>query len=339
MIPETIDTWERVTWKEELREAVSGVDRLLALLGLRESDLGAGVILDSDFPLRVPASFVRRMEPGNPRDPLLLQVLPLASEQETVAGFTADPLLESTYNPVPGIVHKYRGRALLITSPACAIHCRYCFRRHFPYADNNPGKRAWRRSLDYIAGEDSITEVILSGGDPLTSDDRHLAWLAGEIANIPHVRRLRIHTRLPVVIPQRVDDDLLRWLGDSRLQLAVVLHANHPGEIDAELGRAVARLRNTGATVLNQTVLLRGINDSPDALVSLSERLFSIGVLPYYLHMLDPVAGAHHFRVEDDTASALYSAMKSRLPGYLLPRLVRDVPGARSKVYIEPQNQ
>ena len=338
MIPQTIDSWQGFTWKEELRDAVSDVRQLLDMLDLRASDIAGGVTLASEFPLRVPASFIRRMEPGNPNDPLLLQVLPLAREAEPFPGFTGDPLRETEHNPVPGVVHKYHGRVLLIATPTCAVNCRYCFRRHFPYDDNNPGRRYWRESLAYIGADATISEVILSGGDPLASNDRHLSWLVEQIEKIPHVRRLRIHTRLPVVIPRRIDDDFLAWVDRTRLQTSVVLHINHPNEIDAELDLAVQRLRPLGIPALNQTVLLKDINDDADTLIQLSEKLFSIGVLPYYLHLLDPVAGAHHFRTADGHIGAVYSEMRRRLPGYLLPRLVKDVPGRSSKMYIDTQN-
>jgi EF-P beta-lysylation protein EpmB len=282
--------------------------------------------------------FLNLMAKGDPEDPLLLQVLPSNRERLKVEGFSPEPLLESAYNPVPGIIHKYQGRVLLITTPACAIHCRYCFRRHFPYEDNTPGKSQWQKSLAYIGENSSISEVILSGGDPLACDDRHLEWLVQQIEAIPHIKRLRIHSRLPVVIPSRIDDHLLRWLGATRLKVAVVLHLNHPNETRGELKSAVSKLNRQGIAVLNQTVLLKGINDTADTLVELSEALFAIGVLPYYLHLLDPVEGASHFDLDEINARSLFLDMQKKLPGYLLPRLVRDVPGQQSKVTIAPQN-
>lgn len=337
MIPQTIAAWQTSSWKDELREAVTDVGHLLEILGLSDSELSCKVTRSSHFPLRVPRSFINRMKPGDPEDPLLLQVLPLAREQEERSGFSKDPLQEQNFNPVSGIIHKYSGRALVVTTPACAINCRYCFRRHFSYSANNPGKKHWLNSLEYIAREKSISELILSGGDPLTADDQHLSWLATEIEKIPHVRRLRIHSRFPVVIPSRIDEDLERWVTGTRLETVFVLHINHPNEIDDNLTAAITRLREKKVPVLNQSVLLKGVNDCVETLVELSERLFSSGVLPYYLHLLDPVDGAAHFDIPSGRARKLHNEMRKQLPGYLLPRLVRDVPGTSSKTHINSQ--
>lgn len=311
---------------------VSSYHELLHLLDLGDSPLAA---MDfPGFPLRVPRPYIARMEKGNPDDPLLKQVLPVAEETVAMAGYGEDPLEESSHNPVPGLIHKYFGRVLLVTSPACAIHCRYCFRRHFPYQDNNPGKGQWRRALDYIATDDSISEVILSGGDPLSASDSHLQWLVERIADIPHVRRLRVHSRLPVVIPARIDDHCLSWLTGTRLQPVMVLHCNHGNEIDEGVRAMVARLRARDIPVLNQAVLLRGVNDSVDALAALSERLFTAGILPYYLHLMDAVAGAGHFDLDRERALGLYQQLEARLPGYLVPKLVREIPGEASKTQV-----
>ncbi len=329
-----MDGGHHLRWKQELRDAVTRPEQLLAMLGLGDSQLAKQLADLPDFPLRVPMPYIRRMGHGDPNDPLLRQVLPLGKELLPAPGFDRDPLRESRYNPVPGIVHKYQGRVLLITSPACAVHCRYCFRRHFPYDDNNPGKEQWRQSLHYIARDPSISEVILSGGDPLAANDSHLAWLVRELATLPHVKRLRVHSRFPVVIPSRVDDACLAWLTATRLIPVMVLHINHPREIDDEVAAMVGRLRDAGLTVLNQTVLLRGVNDHSTVLSRLSEDLFQAGVLPYYLHLLDPVAGAAHFEVEQHRALALHGSLRAGLPGYLVPRLVRDLPGAPAKTVI-----
>jgi len=334
IIPQTNTPWQPPAWKEALSGAITGAGDLLDLLGLGDSPLAARVAELPAFPLRVPLAYVRRMEYGNPDDPLLRQVLPLDLELRETPGFVADPLGESHHNPVPGIVHKYRGRVLLIASPACAVHCRYCFRRHFPYEDNTLGKHQWQPALDYIASNSAIAEVILSGGDPLAANDQHLSWLVTQLAAIPHVRRLRVHTRFPVVIPARIDEPCLAWLTATPLITSVVLHVNHGREIDREFTAMVARLRERGITVLNQAVLLRGVNDSADALIDLSEGLFAAGVLPYYLHLLDPVAGAGHFAIPEARAIALHRALREALPGYLVPRLVRDVPGAPAKTPI-----
>lgn len=319
-------------WQESLRTAVRSVGELLELVGL---DPGRIAVLDGtglDFPLRVPRAFVSRMRPGDPDDPLLKQVLPAALEASPVPGFRDDPLEEARVAPVPGLLHKYRGRVLLVVTGACAVHCRYCFRRHFPYGEHPPGNPGWRRALDYVAGDACIEEVILSGGDPLSVSDPKLAWLAGAIADIPHVRRLRIHTRLPVVLPERVDRALVGWLAPMPLQKAVVLHVNHPREIDGEVRRALRRLAAAGATLLNQAVLLRGVNDRVQILQDLSEALFASGVMPYYVHLMDRVRGAAHFEVDEMIARDLIGELATRLPGYLVPRLVREIPDASAKV-------
>lgn len=318
-------------WRRLLAQGVGSVDELLDLLELPREDLDPEGAL-GDFPLKVPKGFVARMRKGDPRDPLLLQVLPQAREADPVPGFTADPLGESGVSPRPGLLHKYRGRALLVVTGACAIHCRYCFRRHFPY-DGHVGMDRWASAVEHLAADPSITEVILSGGDPLVVTDRRLSELAREIAAVEPVRRLRIHTRLPVVLPERVDADLLEWLCGTRLTPVMVIHANHPNEIDASVAAALRRLRDAGVTLLNQAVLLAGINDDADALAELSERLFeAAGVLPYYLHALDRVAGAAHFEVPEARARELVGSLTARLPGYLVPRLVREVAGAASKI-------
>lgn len=287
-----------------------------------------------DFPLRAPHAYVSRIERGNPEDPLLLQVLPLPQELEVHPGYTEDPLEESDSNPCPGLIHKYHGRVLLILSSSCAIHCRYCFRRHFPYQANTPSKKDWQQALTYIHGDTSITEVIYSGGDPLASNDRQLQWLTEQIASIPHVKRLRIHSRLPIVIPDRITPQLLQWLTATRLQTSMVVHCNHPNEIDAAVGNALYQLKIAGVTLLNQTVLLNGINNCSNTLTTLSDKLFSHGVLPYYLHLLDKVAGAAHFDVSDTEAIALHNQLMNQLPGYLTPRLVRESPHFGHKVPI-----
>jgi EF-P beta-lysylation protein EpmB len=283
------------------------------------------------FPLRVPRGFVARMRPGDPHDPLLRQVLPLGDECLTQEGFGPDPVGDSVAMVAPGVLHKYEGRVLLTATGACAVHCRYCFRRHFSYSEANACADHWRGALTYIAGDTTITEVILSGGDPLTLSDRRLAEFTEKLAAIPHVQRLRMHTRLPIVLPERVNDELIGWLGGTRLKTIVVVHANHANEIDAAVRAAVARLKAAGVALLNQSVLLRGVNDSAEALAELSTSLFDAGVLPYYLHLLDRVQGAGHFEVDETVARDLMTQLNARLPGYLVPRLVREVSGAPAK--------
>ena len=322
-------------WRQELADAVCDPAELLDLLGLDHAGLPAARAAARRFPLRVPRGFVARMRRGDPADPLLRQVLPLGAELDEVAGFGADPVGDLASRRATGLLTKYRGRALLVATGACGVHCRYCFRREFPYADENPRADGWRAALDAIAADASLSEVILSGGDPLSLSDRRLAELAAAIAAIPHVERLRLHTRQPVVLPSRVDDALLGWLSASRLRTVIVLHANHAHEIDGAVRAATAALAATGATLLNQSVLLRGVNDSAAALVALSEALFAAGVLPYYLHQLDRVRGAAHFAVPDAEAIAIHAAAAERLPGYLVPRLVREVAGAPRKLPLE----
>lgn len=323
-------------WRRAQAEAVTDPRELLALLGLPADLLPAAQRAADLFGLRVPRGYVARMRPGDPRDPLLLQVLPLGAELREVPGYGADPLAEGEAAPRPGLLHKYRGRVLLVVTGACAVHCRYCFRRHFPYGEASPGWSGWGEVLGHVADDPEVREVILSGGDPLSAADERLAELVARIEAIPHVERLRIHTRTPVVLPERVDEGLLAWLGGTRLRPVVVVHANHAREIDGSVRAAFGRLRGAGATVLNQSVLLAGVNDSADALAELSEALFAAGALPYYLHLLDRVQGAAHFEVPEARARRLVGEVAARLPGFLVPRLVREVPGAPAKVPVAP---
>lgn len=334
-------------WQRALGDAVSSVGELLELLGLESPQLPSWSSLDvqpaetaaRDFPLRVPRGFVARMRRGDAADPLLLQVLPTAAEPVGTPGFTADPLAESddaaAFSPLPGVLHKYRGRALLLVTGACGVHCRYCFRRHFPYAEHTPRGDGWGPALAWLASNPGVEEVILSGGDPLAVGDEKLTRLVAGLDAIPHLRRLRVHTRMPVVLPERVDTALLGWLGGTRLSPVVVLHANHARELDGAVEAAISRLRAAGATVLNQAVLLAGVNDSVAAQCELSRALFSAGALPYCLHLLDRVAGAAHFEVPEARARELQRDVMAELPGYLVPRLVREVPGAPYKVPLD----
>ncbi len=319
-------------WQQIWREAVTDPVELLRLLDLSAHAADLLPPADTGFALRVPRGFVARMRRGDPADPLLLQVLPQAAELGEVPGFTRDAVGDLGARAANGLLHKYDGRALLIATGSCAVHCRYCFRRHFPYAEETAAANRWQLALGHLRADASIGEVILSGGDPLSLSTPKLAELTQALTSIPHVRRLRIHTRLPVVLPERVDAEFGGWLAALPLQKVVVLHANHPQEIDPAVADACAALRAAGATVLNQAVLLRAVNDDADVLAALSERLFEAGVLPYYLHQLDRVAGAAHFEVPDDVALALVDALRTRLPGYLVPRLVREVAGAPSKL-------
>ena len=322
---------DKALWQQQLSQGIASPSELLRALSLPQTlldDINVGHQL---FATRVPRAFVARMQPGDINDPLLKQVLPLAIEARSAPGFSLDPLEESGANPLPGVLHKYHGRVLLIAAGTCAVNCRYCFRRHFPYADNTPAMSAWQTALDYIHADSSISEVILSGGDPLMRNDRNLQQLVNAIAGIEHVNTLRIHTRLPVVLPDRITEGLLSTLS-SRLRTVMVIHANHANELDDGVARVMQRCQQAGITLLNQSVLLAGINDNAETLIDLSRRLFAIGVLPYYLHLLDKVQGVKHFDVSDDKAHALVARMQAKLPGYLVPKCVREVPGAMNKV-------
>lgn len=328
-IPVQPDTPRR--WQALWREAVRDPRELLALLGLGALAEGLSEAAARQFPLRVPRGFVARMRPGDPHDPLLRQVLPVLDEECVVPGFGLDAVGDTAARRGGGVIHKYNGRALLIATGSCAINCRYCFRRHYPYAEDTAAAAGWREAVARVAADPSIHEVILSGGDPLSLADHKLAELTDALRAVPHLRRLRVHTRLPVVLPERVDEGLLAWLGDLPWPVAVVVHANHAREFDAAVDAAMARLRGAGVTLLNQAVLLRGVNDSVDALADLFERGHDAGVLPYYLHQLDRVAGAAHFEVDDATALSLHAAVAARLPGYLVPKLVREIAGQPGK--------
>ena len=326
-------------WQVALRDAIRDPGELFALLGLPESPLEEARGAAADFRLLVPRGYAARMRHGDPHDPLLLQVLPQGRERVAVPGYVSDPVGDLAAEAAPGVLHKYRGRVLLIATGACAVHCRYCFRRHFPYSDSNPARDAWRDALDYLGAHPEVDEVILSGGDPLVLGDDKLAALVGELERMPQLRRLRLHTRLPIVLPERVGDELLGWARRSRLQIVCVVHANHANELDATVEQSLRSLRNAGVHLLNQSVLLRGVNDSAPTLAHLSERLFACGVLPYYLHLLDPVAGAAHFNVEDCDALAIMDGLRARLPGYLVPRLVREESGAAAKTPVTAPSQ
>lgn len=322
-------------WQNALQDIITEPGELLELLHLDRSLLAAAKRVAKCFPLRVPREFIARMQPGDPRDPLLLQVLPLHAElSPSPPGYSKDPLQEQNANPVPGLLHKYQGRVLLTVAGGCAIHCRYCFRRHFPYEDNNSGRAGWQNIHDYIADDPLIKEVIFSGGDPLVANDDYLYDLASNLASIPHLTTLRIHTRLPIVIPSRITTSFCDWMNKLGLKTVVVVHCNHPNEIDDSVQSALMMMKNAGITLLNQAVLLRGINDEAKCLIQLSEVLFAAGVLPYYLHLLDPVEGAAHFEVPELEARRIHQQVQAALPGYLVPRLVREEAEASEKILL-----
>lgn len=311
---------------------ITDLDSLCAILEIDPRDPRLATVTQKNFPLRVPHSFVRKMQKGNINDPLLLQILPLQQELLAVPGYTQDPLEEKQFNPLPGLLHKYYGRVLLVVTGGCALHCRYCFRRHFPYEEHSLNLSDWQKIFNYIAQDTSISEVILSGGDPLLLKDKILADLLKKLAAIPHLTTLRIHSRFPLVVPQRLTSDLAEILSSTRLKSILVIHANHANELDDEVKNGLTLLRQKLIPVLNQSVLLKGINDDAQSLIHLSQRLFDAGVLPYYLHLLDKVQGVTHFAVSKEQAQDLIRKISARLPGYLVPKLVMEVPGAQGKV-------
>lgn len=333
----TLNTPSREEWLLQLADVITDPDELLQLLNIDASaELLAGREARRLFALRVPRAFAARMEKGNPNDPLLRQVLTAQEEFIAAPGFTTDPL-EEQHSVVPGLLHKYRNRALLLVKGGCAVNCRYCFRRHFPYADNQGNKRNWQAALDYIALHPELDEIIFSGGDPLMAKDHELDWLIGELEAIPHIKRLRIHSRLPVVIPARITDTLAARLARSSLQILLVNHINHAREIDDAFRAAMTQLRQAGVTLLNQSVLLRGVNDNAQTLADLSNALFDASVMPYYLHVLDKVQGAAHFMVSDDEARQIVRELLTLVSGYMVPRLAREIGGEPSKTPLDLQ--
>ena len=324
------------SWQHFLSNTLDTPEALLTYLELPQTLLMGAQTADQLFALKAPRPFVDKIEKGNPDDPLLLQILPQLAESTAVEGFVDDPLAERDANLHQGLIHKYKGRVLLILSGACAINCRYCFRRHFPYTDNRLGSQQWQQVLQYLQADSSIKEVIFSGGDPLATSDSRLQKMITDLEQIPHISRLRIHSRLPIVIPQRITQGLSDMLARTRLNTIMVLHANHANELDQQTATAVQRLKQANVHVLNQAVLLKGINDQVPSLVQLSEKLFSIGILPYYLFTLDPVKGAAHFDIPDAQAIQLHQALQTELPGFLVPKLAREIPDRPSKTLLHP---
>jgi len=322
------------SWQDAFKDSVRDPAELCELLDLPATFAKAARAVDRTFPLFVPRGFVARMRRGDPADPLLRQVLPVDDELQPVKGFVADPVLDAAATRKPGLLQKYHGRALLITTGTCAVHCRYCFRRHFPYGETPRALDAWQPVLEQIAADSSLHEIILSGGDPLSLVDGSLAALVDQLADIEHLRRLRIHTRLPIMIPERVTQYFVEILCGNRLTPIVVMHANHANELNSQVAAAMARLADAGIMLLNQAVLLAGVNDSLDAQVDLCERLVDLRVTPYYLHQLDPVAGAAHFEVPIPVGRQIIQEMRARLPGYAVPRYVQEVPGKANKIVL-----
>ncbi|WP_392566236.1 EF-P beta-lysylation protein EpmB [Utexia brackfieldae] len=321
-------------WLLQLADVVTDPQALFSLLALDPNTIPAPAYLaKKQFPLRVPKAFIQRMQKGDIADPLLRQVMIDAKELTLTDGFSQDPLAEQA-NPIPGLLHKYQNRALFITKTNCAINCRYCFRRHFPYQQNQGNKQNWQKALAYIKAHPELDEIILSGGDPLMAKDHEIQWLIKQLEQIPHIKRLRIHTRLAVVIPARITDRLCQHLAESHLQIIVVTHINHANEIDGDVAAAMDKLKQQQVTLLNQSVLLKGVNDNAKTLADLSNRLFDCGILPYYLHVLDKVQGAAHFLVEDEQAFAIMRILATQVSGYLLPKLTREIGGEKNKTQL-----
>ncbi|WMY95272.1 MAG: EF-P beta-lysylation protein EpmB [Arsenophonus sp.] len=321
-------------WIKQLNEAVKNHHELLKLLSLEDDpELSSGAPAHKLFPLRVPRPFIKKMKIGDPQDPLLRQVITLKSEFNLTPMFSVDPLNEQN-NPIPGLLHKYYNRILLLVKNSCAVNCRYCFRRYFPYKKNKGNKETWQIALNYIQQHKEVNEIIFSGGDPLMAKDHELDWLITQLERISHIKRLRIHSRLPVVIPKRITNTLCQRFYVSRLQIILVTHINHPNEIDNIFYDSMKKLKKTNVTLLNQSVLLRGINDNAHTLEQLSDKLFQNGILPYYLHLLDKVQGSAHFLVTEEEAKTIMKTLITRLSGYLVPKLTKEVAGKLHKIQI-----
>jgi len=327
------NTADLPTWQKELANAVKNPQQLLQILEIEQETTQISELAKKQFPMLVPMPFVKKMQKGNINDPLLKQVLPIHDEELQLPGYSTDPLVEQN-NQHKGLLHKYKSRVLIILKSGCAVNCRYCFRRHFPYADNSVNKSQLNNIVSYIQEHPDVNEVILSGGDPLMTKDKQLAELLDQLEALPQLTRLRIHTRLPVVIPSRITESLAQRLKQSRLKIVMVLHINHAQEIDKPFAEAMQRCHDAGIQLLNQSVLLKDVNDGVDALVTLSEALFSVNILPYYLFLLDKVEGAAHFDLEQKEAQQLHKQMQAELPGYLVPRLSREIAGEQSKTLI-----
>lgn len=333
IIPKNIIAVES-NWQKEIAGSFTDPVELLKYLGLDPANHSQDIQARSLFPMRIPVSFASKMAKQDPLDPLFLQVFPVVDEFHSKIDFVSDPLEEQS-TELPGVLHKYQSRVLLMIRGGCAVNCRYCFRRHFPYAQNSVNRKSWQNSLSYIASDTKLNEVIFSGGDPLMAKDDLLSWLSAELEKIPHIKRLRIHTRLPVVIANRISDEFIQWISASKLNTVMILHINHANEIDGLFKQKMRLLKKAGVTLLNQAVLLKDVNDSADSQVALSEALFEADILPYYLHMLDKVDGASHFDISDDIARDLMAEMIRRLPGYLVPKLVREIGGQPGKTPLD----
>lgn len=324
-------------WQKILATGFASSQELLKFLNL-PADLGSKSA-EQVFKTRVPRRFAAKMEPGNPNDPLLLQVLATQQELLEVPEYSLDPLQEAKANPIPGVIHKYANRLLLTVTGICAINCRFCFRRHFAYSDNNPGQQGWQQAIAYIQQNPKIQEVILSGGDPLLATDQILERLLTALEAVEHVQTIRFHTRVPIVLPERIQTSLCKILASKRFRIVIVFHCNHPRELDSAVYKACKGLQKAGCLLLNQSVLLKGINDHSAILSELSQQLFKYGILPYYLHLLDPIQGAQHFDLSLELALSIYHDLQSQLPGYLVPKLVREEAGKLYKTIVGSESK
>ena len=333
---------ELQNWQKSLTDSKLTIKDLLNYLSLTPDDFKShnnGLLIQEklDFPLRAPLPFISRMKKGDINDPLLQQVLPFQLENKITKNFSFDPLNESEKNILPGVIHKYKNRVLMLATAACAINCRYCFRRHFPYKENQINRKEWDEAFHYINNNKEIDEIILSGGDPLTNNNNQIKWFIDNLKKIKHIKTLRIHSRLPIVIPERIDKGIIDCLNSWENKKVFVIHSNHANEIDYNVKKSIEKIKKTDALLLNQSVLLKGVNDKSSDLIMLSKRLFSIGVLPYYVHLLDKVQGAAHFDVCEDDAKKIMSEVRDSLPGYLVPKLVKELPNKKSKTLIVPE--
>ncbi len=325
-----IPTDEAPPWQQQLADAITSPAELFRLLNLPEHYLEAAKRASQLFPLKVTHSYLSRIKKGDIHDPLLRQVLPLIDELEEDPAYSVDPVGDISSTVVAGLLHKYNSRVLLMPTSVCGIHCRYCFRRHYPYSEHKTSN-SWQQAIDYTRKDSSIHEVILSGGDPLSLSNNKLFRLLDLLEKIPHLQRIRFHSRYPVILPSRINPELSDYLQHHRCKIVMVLHCNHPNELDKSVLQALQRLKNSGISLLNQSVLLKNINDDVSVLRSLSERLFEYGVQPYYLHQLDKVQGAQHFAVSDEAAKSILQALRNQVSGYLVPQLVRENKGDLAK--------
>jgi len=321
-------------WQKLLANAITDPAQLLKQLNLSKQYLAGALKACQQFPLRVPQYYVDLMDKNNINDPLLKQILPLDLEMEAIEGFSQDPTGDLNAKVSQGILDKYQGRGLIISTGACAVHCRYCFRRHFPYQNENAGAKQWQQTIEYLTTATDLNEIILSGGDPLCLSNQRLVFLLDELDKIPHIKRIRWHSRFPVVLPYRLDQGLIDLIQQSRFKHIFVLHLNHPKEITSVLKKRLRPLVKLNVLLLNQAVLLKGINDQSEILAKLSEACFDADILPYYLHKLDKVAGAAHFEVSDKKARKIILQLRNQLSGYLVPRYVEEVAGEKSKQWL-----